>query len=153
MIQHGCPSVTRVSVRPFPSARWLGCCAVPFPPLPAASRAPRSQRHSHVWQPPVSFAPSSFVRCLSPLGMLLTLPWPLGRTCRGASGLPWPSQGHLRAWPVLVVLGCRGSTPDPTPMVGIGWPSLSSSMLHMYVLSVSDVSYVCCNCFILMLQK
>jgi hypothetical protein len=69
--------------------------------------------------------------------MPLTLPWPLGRTCRGASGLPWPSHGHPRAWAVLVVLTLRGSPLAPTPKAGIDRPDLP----------LSYVAYVCFKCF------
>jgi hypothetical protein len=40
---------------------------------------------------------------------------------------------------VLVVLARRGSLLAPTLIAGIDWPGLPSSMLHMYVLNVSDV--------------
>jgi hypothetical protein len=105
------------------------------------------------WQSPASLAPFPFVHHPTPLGVSLTSPWPLGHTCRGGSSLPRPSQGHQRAWPVLVVLACRGSPSAPTSTTGIDWPNLLSPMLYMYVSSISDVSDVCCNHFILMLQK
>jgi len=54
---------------------------------------------------------------------------------------------------MLVVLARHDSPPAPTPMTEIDWPDLSSSMLHMYVSNISDVSEVWCNCFILVLQK
>jgi hypothetical protein len=57
------------------------------------------------------FAPLLFIRRQSPLGPPLTLLWPLGHTCCGASGLPRSSQGHPRAWLVLVVLAAS-SYPD-----------------------------------------
>jgi hypothetical protein len=49
------------------------------------------------------------------LGAPLTLPWPLGHTCRGALGLPRPSQGHPRACPMLVVLSCTAARCQPHP--------------------------------------
>jgi hypothetical protein len=56
-----------------------------------------------------------------------------------------------QAWAALVVLTRHGSPLAPTPTAGIGWPDLSSLMLYMYVSSISDVSDICCNYFILML--
>jgi hypothetical protein len=101
-----------------------------------------------VWQLLASLAPSPFVHRPSSLGAPLTLPWLLGHTCRGASGLPRSSQRHPQAWAVLVVLARRGLPPAPTLMAEIDWPGFLSPMLHMYVSSVSDVSDICCNYFI-----
>ena len=72
-------------------------------------------------------------RSLAPL----TPPWPLGRTCRGPSGLPRPCQGHPRARQVLVVLVRRGSPPAPTPTAGINRPGFP----------LPYVAYVCFKCF------
>jgi hypothetical protein len=100
-----------------------------------------------------SLALSLFVRRPLSLGTPLTPPCLLGHTCRGASGLPRSSQRHPRAWPVLMVLARRGSPPAPTPTAGIDWPNLPSPMLHTYVSSVLDVSFVYCNYFILMCKR
>jgi hypothetical protein len=73
--------------------------------------------------------------------------------CQGALGRPRPSQGHPRAWPVLVVLARCSSPPAHTPTARIEWPGLPFPILHMYVSSVSDVSDVCCNLFHLDVAK
>jgi hypothetical protein len=116
----------------------------PTAPRPIAGRlcAP-SQSHAPL-------APSSFVRphrCCA----LLPPPWPLGHTCCVASGLLWSSQGHSRASPVLVVLMHHGSAPVPTPRLESTGPDLPLPYVPLHVcLKFLDV---CCNYFILMLQK
>jgi hypothetical protein len=144
-----------------------------YPYLPGARRSsvtahssvslspPRAPRLSHCasssvalrarpWHLCHSLPRRLFVHLLSSSHTPLTSPWPLGRMCHGASCLPRPSQGHPWARAVLVVLAHHGSSLAPTPTAEIDRPSLPP-MLHMYVLSISRVSDVCCNYFILML--
>jgi hypothetical protein len=140
-------SVTAHLPAPFPTAhcRVTVLCPVPVTSAPRAL-APRSLRHSPTSQSPtlltyvlVTCAACSLIVYLSSIvvGAPQTPPWPLGCTCHGASGLPQPRQGHPRALPVLVVLVCRGSPPDPTPTIGPGLP------LHY----VANVCFKCFRCF------
>jgi hypothetical protein len=108
------------SVRPLPPPCARRTVA-PFPSLHHRPRhTPSHLRRSPASQSPASLAPSPYVHRPSPLGVPLTPPWLMGRTCRGvSSGLPPSSHGHSRAWSVLVVLAHRRSLLDPTPMTGI----------------------------------
>ena len=84
---------------------------------------------------PASY-PCRRVRCPS----LLVLVVPLRALGRSPAKPRAPmSAGHAR--------GARASRPQSTD------PDLPSHMLQMYVSSVSDVSEVCCRCFVWMLQK
>jgi hypothetical protein len=103
---------------PFPSACSSGYCTVPFSYCPP--RHALSLRMTLTYVVLTYVARSLAVRPLPiTVGAPLTPPWPLGNTCRGISGLLRPSQGHPRAWPVLVVLARRGSPMAPTPTAGI----------------------------------
>jgi hypothetical protein len=103
---------------PFPNVRSSSCRAMPFP-----HRRPRRAPSLPASLTCVAVTYVAHFLAVRPLpitvGAPLTLPWPLGHTCHGASGLPRPSQGHPRAWPVLVVLARRALPATPTPMAGI----------------------------------
>jgi hypothetical protein len=116
-----------IRLPPFPP-RTVGLRRYAFPPSTAAPRAltpyaahlrPNHLRRSPMSQSPGPFAPSLSIRRPSSSGASQTPPWPLGRTCHGASGLPWLSQGHPWTLPVLVVLARRGSPSNPTPTTEI----------------------------------
>jgi hypothetical protein len=103
---------------PFPNVRSSSCRAVPF--------RHRWPRHAPSLSASLTCVAVTYVAhflVIRPLpiivGAPLTLPWSLGHTCHGASGLPRPSQGHPRAWPVLVVLARRALPAAPTPIAGI----------------------------------
>jgi hypothetical protein len=126
------PSLTACSSTVMPYPRPIAGCA-----RPSQSPAPLDLSPS-VRPPSLSCTP-------------LTPSWRLGRTCRGALGLPRPRQGYPRAWrgartPLLAAVSHPNGQNRPASVFPF-------SMLHIYVSSVSDVSNVCCNYFILMLQK
>jgi hypothetical protein len=129
--RHGYSS--RHPATPFPSA-LVELPRRALPPIAGRVAHPRSLYRSPAWQSPASLAPSPFICRPSPLGAPRTAhpAWPAGHTCHGASGLSWPSQRHPRAW-------LRNRLPRPfLPYVAC-------------VSSVSDVSDLCCNYFILIL--
>jgi len=131
---------------PSPSARSSGYHAVPVPH--SWPRRPPSLTAPLTCVPITCVARSVAVHRPLPLDAQLTLPWPLGRTWHGALGLPRPSQGHPRAWPVLMVLARRRAPPDPTPTTGIDRPQPSPPLCCKCM-----CLEVWCNCYIWMLQK
>jgi hypothetical protein len=82
---------------PFLTVRSSGNHAVPFHPSPATPRALASRgahlRSSHLRR---SLPRRPSVAHRRQARRALNLPWPLGHTCRGASCLPWLSQGCPR---------------------------------------------------------
>jgi hypothetical protein len=130
--RHGCSFI-----RSLPQRALVGLPRRALPPSPAAL---------HAFAPCATHLRGSHLRCSLPRCL-----WHAADPATAAGAhVPWRlrssllSQGHPRAWPVLVVLARRGSPPAPTLMVGINWPDFPFPMLHMYVSSVSDVLDVCC---------
>jgi hypothetical protein len=95
------------SVRPLPPPCTCWAAAHPrraLPPSPTAPRA-RPSHQSHTL-PRYPFTPIVVGRAADPSMAART-------HVRGVSGLPRPSQGRPRAWPVLVVLARHSSPPAP----------------------------------------
>jgi hypothetical protein len=126
---------------PLPHACRLSRRALP-PPLHAPSPAAPRARPSHMCR---SLPRRLSVRLPSLSRAALTPPWPLGHMCRGALGLPWPSQGHPRAQAVLVGLTRCGSSLAPTRR-------LESANPGSPLTSVAYVYFKCFTCFRCMLQ-
>jgi hypothetical protein len=152
MISHGRSSVTTGagSICPslsLPSARRSSVAAHSSAPLSpphthrlsrralpprAPSLAVLRARPKHLCR---SLSRSSSVRLPSPSCTPITPPWPLGRMCRGAPGLPEPRAAMSSG-------GASGAhapqlTADSDPNAGIDWPELP--LLY--------VAYVCFKCF------
>jgi hypothetical protein len=118
---------------PFPTERSSRCRVVPFPHHPSR-RAPSLPA-------PLTCAARSLAIRLSPNA--------IGRIADPAiaarTHVPWRlrsfslSQGHPRAWPVLVVLARRCLPLGPTPTTGINWPRPSPVM--------------CCKCMFQVFQR
>jgi hypothetical protein len=91
MLIHPAPKQRgRLDLPPLSStARSSSCRAVPFPSSPGCATRSGSMHRSSASQLPAPLAPSLPIRRpLPPSGAPLTPPWPLGHTCRGASGFP-----------------------------------------------------------------
>jgi hypothetical protein len=98
-------------------------------------------------------APSPFVRRPSPLGALLTSPWLLGARVVAPRVFPGRAKStHERGqcWWCSRAAAHRRIPHRQLESTDLG---LLSPMLQMYVSSVLDVSEVCCNCYIWVMQK
>jgi hypothetical protein len=144
-------SMAAHSSTPFSNARSSGYCVVSFP----------RRRLHHV---PLLLVPLTYVAvtCVARSLTICLSPIAIGRTADPAMAarahVPWrlkSSPGEPRAPTSVAAGGARASRlaagSHPSSQSQLAQPS--SPMLHMYVLSVSDVLDVCCNYFISMLQK
>ena len=124
--------ISLICPRLFPHRTLVGCRAMPYQPRFIADCAVSP------FQTPVSLAPSLSVH-LSPIVVVHAADPAM------AAGVHVPRR--LRSSPTEP----RAPT---TPKGGIDRPDLPLPYVaYVYVSSVSGVSDVCCNCFILMLQK
>jgi hypothetical protein len=124
----------------FPTVRSSGCYALTFP-----HRWPRRTLSLSVSLTciPVTCAAHSLAVRPSPIavGCVANPAMAAGTHVSCASGLFRPSQGHPRAWSVLVVLARHRSLPDPTAMSEIDRPRPSPPLYCKCMFQVFQIMF------------